>query len=346
MITQDEMKELNKKVDIGALLTFLGAPIKNLNDLHRKGVDYRINAWFRGGDNPNGVGITYYFDEGKWRVTDFTGRSFSNFDLIDFMTKVLKIPFRQAVDHIVFAAGKKNGFEGRASGSIESRNITPFKKLERPAPIDPRVMGIFEQGLHPYWSSRGFTKEIADKFELGFCTAQYGNVKHRLTIPIYDDVNRLCAIQGRTTDDEVEPKYTYADGQQGESAKLTLYNYVGAQYYGKQRGWVGVVESANGVWRAEMYDYKNFMATLSTTVTERQVELLVRLGMNVIIFFDFDPAHTMAGQIGAINLAKRLHQRRVNTWICNIGFVADPADLTADQFRMTLKNAFPYTGGQ
>lgn len=340
------MKELNKKVDIGVLLTFLGAPVKNLNDLHHKGVDYRINAWYRGGDNSNGLGITYYFDKGKWYVTDFTNQSFGNIDLIDFMTKILNIPFRKAVEHLTFAAGKKNGFDERLSkGSIESLRVQPLQKLERPVPINPNIMGAFEQGLHPFWANRGYTKEIAEKFQLGFCTAQLGNLKHRLTIPINDEFNRLVAVQGRAIDDQIEPKYTYTDGSQGESAKLTLYNYTYAQHFGKERQWAGVVESCNSVWRAEQFGYKNFMATLSTSVTDRQLELMVRLKLNIVIFFDFDPAHTMAGQIGALKLAKRLYQRGVKVWVVNIGFIADAADLTSQQFQMSLKNAFQYKGG-
>lgn len=342
MLTQQEIKSLNKQVDIGALLTFLGAPVKNIHDLNRRGVDYRVNAWFRNGDNPNGIGITYYFDKEKWYVTDFTHREFGNLDLIDFMTKVLKMPFMEAINMLTFASGKKNGFEGR---SIASSGAKPIQKLDRPVLIDPSVMNLFEQGLHPYWQSRGYTPEIAKIYELGFCPAQYGNLKHRLTIPIYDDLNRLVAIQGRTMDDEEEPKYTYSDSSQGESAKLTLYNYQRAKYYAQQRGWVGVVESANSVWRADQYGYKNFVATLSTSVTDRQLELLIALGVNITIFFDYDPSYTMAGQIGAMKLAQRLCQRNVKPWIINIGFDAGPADLTPQQFHMSLKNGRQYTGG-
>ncbi|QJT70381.1 hypothetical protein [Microcystis phage MaeS] len=342
MLTQDEVRELNKTVDIGALLTFLGAPVKSIRDLGHKGVDYRINAWFRGGDNPNGIGFTYYFDREKWFVTDFTHKEFSNYDLIDFMTKVLKIPFRKAVDHLTFASGKKNGFIERAeSGPQAPRN--PMS-IDRPVPINPQVIGLFEQGLHPYWQSRGFTPDIAKTYELGFCMAQIGHLKHRLTIPVYDEVNRLVAIQGRTIDAEITPKYTYGDGTQGESAKLTLYNYARARYYAKQRGWVGVVEGAPSVWRADQYDYKNFVATLSTSVTDRQLEMLIALKTNVVIFFDFDDPTTMAGQIGAIKLAQRLLQRGVKVWVVNTGFISDPADLTLQQFTMSLKNARIFTG--
>jgi hypothetical protein len=71
---------------------------------------------------------------------------------------------------------------------------------------------------------------------------------------------------------------------------------------------------------------------------------MISLGVNIIIFFDFDDPTTMAGQIGAMKLAQRLLQRGVKVWIVNINFVADPADLTLQQFTMSLKNAKQYKG--
>ena len=254
MVTVDEMKELNKKVDIALLLTFLGAPVKNIIDLGQKGTDYRINAWYRNGDNPNGVGITYDFSREKWLVTDFTHKTFGNIDLIDFMTKHLGMTFRKAIQELTFAAGNENGADERfKQGSIASRFIKPEQHIERPIPINPQVMNLFQFGLHPYWQRRGFTPDIAKRFNLGFCEAQIGNLKHRLTIPIDDEFNRLIAIQGRSLDDREFPKYTYGESTQGQSAKLTLYNYTYARHYAKERGWVGVVEGAPNVWRAEQY---------------------------------------------------------------------------------------------
>lgn len=341
MLTKDEIKELNRNVDVGILLTFLGAPPKNIRDLRHQGIDYRVNAWYRGGDNLCGLGVTYDFDKEKWLVTDFTHREFGNIDLIDFQRKALNIPFRKAIDNMIFAAGKSNGAKERIE-QCERSSTNHLQKLDRPVPIDPSILNAFQQGLHPFWQRRHYTPDVARRFNLGFCEGQIGNLKHRLTIPITDELNRLVAVQGRTIVDDEFPKYTYTDSQQGESAKLTLYNYPYARHYGKERGWVGVVESANSVWRAYQYGYQNFCATLSTTVTERQVELLVKLGLNIVIFFDYDPAYTMAGQIGAVRLAKTLKQRGVKTWIVNPNMVCDPAQLSKDQFMMSLKGAIQY----
>lgn len=336
MITQDEIKYLNKQVQIPLLLTFLGGPVpKQMGSKP----DWRCNAWWRGGDNPHGVGITYNYEVGKWYITDFTGRSCVNLDLLDFMTKVLGMPFRKALDQLIFASGKDNGYEGSGI-DLDHYNLEQPKKLERPEPIDPAIYNTFEKGLHTYWVGRGYTPEIAEKFKLGWCT--YGEMKDRLTIPITDERGYLVSVQGRTLDDRIEPKYKFLEGT-GESAKLTLYNYGRAFNNALDRGWIGVTEGANAVWRADQYGYQNFVGTLSTSVTDRQLDLLMHVRTNIVIMFDFDGTETMAGQIASISLANRLLQKGHNgVYICNIGFPADPEDLTLDQWTMTLKNAIKY----
>ena len=334
MVTQEEIRILNRDVDIPLLLSFLGASPENIKQMGRK-ADWRVNAWFRGGDNTHGVGVMFDYQKEKWFVTDFTGRTFSHLDLIDFMTKILKKSFFEAVDLLIFASGKENGHN--ASVTLEKPRI-----LTEPEPLDQSIMNTFESGLHPFWHARGYSPEIANFYKLGWCNI--GEMADRLTIPIVDERNRLVAIQGRSTKENDVPKYKFLTGT-GESAKLCLYEYKRAWNEAQQRGWVGIVESANAVWRAKQYGYNNFVATLSTSVTERQIKLLTHMNVNPVIFFDYDATETMSGQVAAIKLGNALLER-INRpiYICNIGFHAGPADLTQEQFFMTMKNAFIYKG--
>ena len=335
MITPDEIKAINKQVQIPLLITFLGGPVpKQL----RNKPDYRCPAWFRGGDNPHGLGITYDYDLEKWIVTDFTGHTCSNYDLLDFMTKILGMSFKEALDLLIFCCGKDNGYGD--TNTLPDPSKLSEAKLEAPRPIDPNIYSTFEKGLHPFWANRGYTPEIAQKYLLGWST--YGDLKGRLTIPIFDENGRFVSVQGRSIDDRVLPKYKFLEGT-GESAKLVLYNFINAYYSAQERGWVGVVEGANAVWRADQYGYQNFVATLSTSVTERQINLLISMNVNVVIMFDFDATETMSGQIASVRLANELKERNCKgIYICNIGFHAGPEDLTLDQWTMTLKNAIRF----
>lgn len=340
MVTREEIIELNKKVQIPLLLTFLGANPHTIKQIGSK-ADYRCPAWFRGGDNPHGFAVTYDFYKEKWLCTDFTGKTFSNLDLIDFGIKYAGKTFREMIHYMVFFSGADDGFDGvTIPDKLEQPRI-----LTDPIPLDPSIGETIQFGLHPYWSKQGFTPEIAKNFMLGF--SNYGEMKDRLTIPVFDTHGTLIAIQGRSIDDRLEPKYRFISGT-GESAKIVLYNLHRAKFKMLKRGWLGVVEGAKSVWRAEQYGYENFVSTLATSVTDKQVELLKKCNVNIVIFYDYDATETMSGQIGAVSLANKLVKAgiRKDIYIVNIGFHASPDELTLEQWTMSLKNAIKFTGGQ
>lgn len=338
MYTKQEIERLNKMVDIGILFTFLGCPVKQLRPLNKqRRDDWRCPAWFRGGDNPNGIGVTYNYSRGKFQVTDFTRKTFSNLDLIDFMRGYCENvkTFRQALDLMAFASGK--GLDDGVNPNIIEGVNYESPKLTEPVPIDFNVMNTFQYGLHPYWHERGYTPDIANHFGLGFCT--YGFLNNRLTIPILDENKRLVAIQAKTPDKDLEPKYLFTNPTEGESAKLTLYNFWSAAQFAKQKGWIGLVESSSSVWRAHQFGMYNFVATLGTSVTDRQIYLLKMLGVEVVILFDFDNEESLAGQVAAVKVAERLKSEYVHSWIGNFGFIAGFDDLNLMQAQMVLKNA-------
>lgn len=334
LVTPEEIKSLNRQVQIPLLLSMLGADPKEIKPF-KNHTQYRFPAFWRQGDNVNGAGAFFEHSEGKWRFTDFIQKSVLNLDLIDFIMKVSGKRFQEALDLVIFCSGKDNGY-------VDPVDEFGFNKpkITKPVPIDHNIFFTFEKGLHPFWANRGYTPDIAEKFFLGWST--YGEMKDRLTIPIVDEHNNLVSIQGRTMDDRIEPKYRFLDGT-GESAKLTLYNYRGAAKSAIERNWIGVTESANSVWRAEQYGFSNFVSTLSTSVTDRQLSLLNVLQIPIVIFFDFDDTPTMTGQIAAVNLGNKLLQKgHQNVYMVNIGFHSAPADLTIEQFVMSLKNAIKY----
>lgn len=340
MVTGEEIRRLNELVQIPILLGQLGCTyeIKPSNGY----TEYRTVAWWRdGADNPNGALFAYRHDVRKWIVYDFTGRSVWGIDLIDFMIEALGFSFRKALDLLIFSSGKDNGF-GKEVDEY-GFEMKPRPKPNEPVPIDPNIYETFNKGLHPYWYRRGYTPEVADYFKLGWST--HGEMKDRLTIPITDEKGRLVSIQGRSMDERTEPKYKFMKGT-GDSAQISLYNFRNAYPHALERGWIGITEGATDVWRAHQYGFKNFVGTLSASITKRQIKLIMmlwRMGINAVIMFDYDDTETMAGQIAAVNLGNKLLQEgHEGIYVANIGFHCDPASLTLDQFVMTLKNAVKY----
>ena len=335
MITKQEIAQLNKTVDIGVLFTFLGCPSKLLRPMNKNRSDWRFPAFFRGGDNPNGCAATYNYDDEKFRVTDFTHKTFSNIDLIEFITKHCGHSFQDAIGWMSFASGKEMDKQIN-NGQIEGVNYFE-QELTEPVPIDPAIGNAIQFGLHPYWANRGYTPEVAKQFMLGYYPFN-GSLKDRVVHPVFDEQNRLVAIQGRSIDDNINPKYMFGSTQQGQSANLTLYNYFTASMYAREKRWIGVVESANSVWRAYQYGHHNFVASLGTSVTDRQINLLASLGIDVVLFIDHDDDESMAGQVAAMKTAARLKEKGCNVWITIPPFVADPADLNMETFNLCLKN--------
>lgn len=333
MITSDEIKRLNQKVEIPLFLTFMGCDPKNITPLHNH-TQYRTNCWYRGGDNPSSLGILYEFSESKWRLTDYIARSVVNEDLIGFAMKIGNKSFKEAVDLLIFASGKDNDFD------MDGLKPAITSKQENPTPIDKGILNTFEYGLHPYWASRGYTPEIAEYFKLGW--SNNGELKDRVIIPVFDEKNNLVSVQGRTTDDRLEPRYKFLY-ETGTSAKLTIYNFNRARVRAMERGWIGITEGASSVWRAQQHGFGNFVATLSTSVTDRQINLLMREDKNLVIVMDYDDTPSMSGQVAAVDLANKLKARgHKGIYIANIGFHAGLDDLNHEQLMMTLKNATHY----
>lgn len=287
---------LNRKVNIPKILTELGAERSTIKKL--RGNDYRCPCWFRGGNNPHGLGITFHSKKSKWVLTDFTHKTFGNIDLIDFAINYCGHTFKSALKLMKECSGE----ELVDSGTHYSSEYERVYKT-----INKNVLELFEYGLHPYLHERGYTPEAIVHFGIGY--SNIGELIDRITIPIVDETGELVAVQGRTYVGD-EPKYLYLDGS-GSQAKETLYNLYPARRSIIEKGYVIVVEGATSVWRAWQVGINNCVATLSTSVTEKQLQLLLSLNVKIIIAFDYD-TETQAGQYATIKLAKRLRNAGFN----------------------------------
>ena len=333
MITQEEVCILNERVDVVQFLESLGGyDIKQL----RGKPDFRFPAFYRGGDNPHGCGITFNFKKRKWLVTDFTHGDFSNLDLIDFACKVGEMSFGQAVNLLISCSKQREGMVNVLS-LASSYNVLEGA-LEAPRAISNDVLNCFERGLHPYLANRGFTPETVQRFGIGYCIV--GELENRITIPIRNEIGELVAVQGRTYTDEI-PKYKFLEGT-GDSAKLCLYGLDLAYESIKERGWVVVSEGATSVWRLHQYGFNNAIATLSTSITDAQIETLLSLNCNIVLALDCD--ENSAGQIATIKLLKRLKEKNaVNVFTINsekdINKYGSPDDFTFDEINILFQKA-------
>ena len=326
MATSTEILELNRKINVPVLLTKLGADPRSIRKL--RGNDYRCPCWVRGGDNSHGMGITYHAIREKWLLTDFTHHTFTNMDFIDFAIKFGGYTFKTAIDLMKECVGVE-------LDDAETTYATEYEHEQKV--INPSVLKLFEFGLHPYLHERGYSPQAAKHFGLGY--SAIGELIDRITIPVVDETGQLVAIQGRTFVDAT-PKYLYLDGS-GTQAKETLYNMYQCYQTIKKKGYVIVVEGAPSVWRAYDYGIKNVVATLSTSVTEKQLQLLRMMNVKIILAFDHDE-ETQAGQVATQKVAERLkalnYQKGVYTFnLGSLGLSGAIDDLTHVQTLKALK---------
>lgn len=328
MTIQEEFISLNQKINIPSLFIYLGA--ENVRRLKNK-ADYRCNAFWRCGDNPSSCGITFNKERKKYLVTDFVHHSCINQDLLDFLTKCCHYKFNDALNLL-----RKYSSDEYKVKSSEMCNI---KTNDYEVKVLPNtILDLFDYGLHPYLQSRGYTPEVAYEFGLGYSSCEL--MDGRVIIPIVNEEGQLVSIQGRTfTNDEL--RYKFLDGT-GTQAKNTLYNLFNARKYIEQKGFVMLYEGAPSCWRSFQYGLKNCVATLSTTVTDKQLELLLSLDVKIVIAFDYD-SETQAGQINTIKLAQRIKSLGFNKgcYTLNIGELGLSGaidDLTLEETKLALKN--------
>jgi hypothetical protein len=98
-------------------------------------------------------------------------------------------------------------------------------------PLDFELQGL--DPAHSYLLGRGFTKETASHFGIGYC--ERGSLAGRIAIPLHDATGKLVGYAGRVVDDdsitEENPRYRFPSMRERDGKRLafkkTLFLYNG-----------------------------------------------------------------------------------------------------------------------
>jgi len=188
------------------------------------------------------------------------------------------------------AAGEPENVEAEVEGTGKNEPLSFSLKL------DPE---------HPYGRERGLSPEAIEHFEMGFCSR--GMMKERWCIPIHSAGGELVAYAGRWGEEEppegverylLPPKF---------KKSLEFFNLHRAVALGAEH--VTVVEGYFGVVRLHMMRVPA-VALMGTSISEAQVELLVRAGVErVTLLLDGDQAGRKACERVLPLLARELFVR-------------------------------------
>lgn len=177
-----------------------------------------------------------------------------------------------------------------------------------------------------YYIERGYDKETLDIFDVGLCHEQDKPMYNRVVVPIYDKEYNYVGCVGRSTSEDIKPKWIHSKGFKKEH----LYGYNIAKDYIKDS--IFLLEGQGDVWRMYEAGYKNSVSMFGSSLTDEQLVILEESGiLNLIILTDSDEAGEKA-----VNQVKKKCGRRFNYFRPKIS-TKDVGEMSKEQLKLELE---------
>jgi DNA primase len=155
----------------------------------------------------------------------------------------------------------------------------------------------------PYFTNRGFSKEVLEEFGIGFCSDQTKPMYNRSVFPIFNpgsfDNNEIIGVVGRSIEKNPKEKWKFS---KGFSAGKNLFGYNKAYERMKRTGSAVLVEGQGDVLRLYEAGILNCVGIFGCDLNDEQSILLERASVdNIILALDNDKA----GQQGRDKIIKK-----------------------------------------
>ena len=231
----------------------------------------------------------------NFKYRDFKFYCFSQchkaYSIVNVVEKVLDIDFKQAIHWLCNELGisetsfkvDKNTIEIRSKLSKLKSMRTAKSTVEYKA-VEPEVLASVEQYNHPYLLRQGFQPKTLEHFGIGY--SRYGALINRIVFPIDAPNGDIIALSGRlpNADELGLPKYKILEGTK---KSYTLYNISRIDPNDK---YVIVVEGFKSVLSLYEWGFKSVVATMGSSLSAEQRNLLLGLGRKIICLGDNDEA--------------------------------------------------------
>lgn len=213
----------------------------------------------------------------------------------------------------------------------EERDREQERERERMQELNEFAGKFFHESLlseagkaaRDYFKARGFTKEDALKYRIGWAPAGWDSLKNaalkagysqeellaagllvqneekksfydkfrdRLIFPVLNNYDKLIAFGGRTLNDDSGPKYLNSPETLLFKKSECLYLLNEAREAIRQKGYVLVVEGYFDALALHHHGFTNAVATLGTALTSQHGRLLKRYAGEVVFSYDADAA--------------------------------------------------------
>ena len=162
------------------------------------------------------------------------------------------------------------------------KNVYEFQEPTPPTTYDEKILNDFININSRLWFRDGISYTVQEKFGVG-----YDTYSKRITLPIRDEIGRLCGVLGRVNKEEVspfEPKYISLFKCDRSKILFGMYeNYTNIITSNR----VYVAEAEKSVLQALSKEIDNVVGLGKHDISYRQAILLKTLAVNeIIIAFD------------------------------------------------------------
>lgn len=330
------LRKLDSEIGLEKFFTDIG-----LQQVSRSGRKIYSTCPFHNGDNPNA--FCWNIDQGFAYCFTQCNKSYSIFDIV---MKMLDYEFIDAVTYLSDLVGMDVNWSG--SKKIDSADNRSFlSQVQRTKqlitskelkPFDISILQTFEPYMHKKLREEGFDHDVREYFNLGFCMDGY--YTNRITIPIDTLSGDVITVSGRSVLDDEELAFT---GQKkyllypNTDKSKTLYNISRADAYIALLGEVFTFEGFKSCWKCHQWGIDNTVAVMGSSVTDDQVMLLLKMGVDIIVCGDRDEAGQKLNQMVADKCKKFANIYIMDMSLLDVPEKSSPSDITKEQFEYLYK---------
>jgi 5S rRNA maturation endonuclease (ribonuclease M5) len=314
--------------NIEELLTALDIP-----DYKMSNKMITMSCPIHGGDNASAINIYHTGDyyRGNWKCRTHNCDDIFKSSIIGFVRGVLSrtkygwtqngdptASFQEAVDFCLSLLNKSIKDIKISRSDTEkttfARIVENVKQSTTSAnPLSKITKAQVRQSLQipaNYYLSRGYTKEVLNKYDVGLCDNPKKEMHNRIVVPVYSiDGKYIIGCTGRSIfnscskcknyhnpDDSCPSKedaWKYCKWKHnfGFKSQEHLYNFWFAKDHIQKTKNIILVESPGNVWRLEEAGIHNSVAIFGSSMSDKQKLLIDSSGaMNIILLMDNDDA--------------------------------------------------------